>query len=230
MNEELLNVCRLNQYDLNLHGLSTVGGIGFGPAPTPEEVKAIKFSSELPNSISLQKPSTMSVNMEYSYDGTNWTAWDFSALQFGGANGDLYIRGDNTSLAIDISSKYCSFKEGTGQTDYTVSGNIMYLLSHDGSRQLSEYAFTYLFDNCKHMTSAPELPAETLTRYCYYSLFNNCIKLAEIKCFATNIDASNSRYNWVRNVSSEGTFYKSKNVSWPEGTKGVPEGWTVINV
>lgn len=33
MNEELLNVCRLNQYDLNLHGLSTVGGIGSGPVP-----------------------------------------------------------------------------------------------------------------------------------------------------------------------------------------------------
>lgn len=49
MNEELLNVCRLNQSDLNLHGLSTIGSSGpvpDGPVYLFDDGSAILFDSE----------------------------------------------------------------------------------------------------------------------------------------------------------------------------------------
>lgn len=88
--------------------------------------------------------------------------------------------------------------------------------------------YVSMFNGCTSLTSAPELPATTLVNYCYYSMFNGCTKLNYIKCLATDISASNCTRDWVKSVSSTGTFVKNPNMSsWSTGGNGIPSGWTV---
>ena len=87
-----------------------------------------------------------------------------------------------------------------------------------------------MFYNCTSLTTAPELPATTLAKGCYYEMFYNCTSLSYIKALATYVGASYCTTIWVRNVSSTGTFVKSRFGVWPEGVNGIPNGWTIINV
>ena len=92
---------------------------------------------------------------------------------------------------------------------------------------LSHQCYWDMFSGCTELTTAPELPAVTLSPGCYGQMFNGCTKLGSVKCLATDITASDCLYNWLRNVSSQGTFVKAPNVQWPTGSSGIPEGWTV---
>ena len=87
-----------------------------------------------------------------------------------------------------------------------------------------------MFQGCTNLTTAPELPATTLTPSCYESMFQACESLNYIKCLATDISASNCTVNWVLNVPSTGTFVKKASMTrWTTGSNGIPEGWTVQN-
>ena len=86
-----------------------------------------------------------------------------------------------------------------------------------------------MFEGCTSLTSAPELPATTLTNYCYQAMFRNCTSLNYIKCLATNISATYSHQNWVSGVqTTSGTFVKAPSMSsWSTGVDGIPTNWTV---
>ena len=93
---------------------------------------------------------------------------------------------------------------------------------------LSGYCYANMFQGCTSLTTAPELPATTLANYCYSYMFCGCTSLNYIKCLATDIPSSNCTSNWVKNVSSTGTFVKDPNMtSWTTGINGIPYGWTV---
>lgn len=84
-----------------------------------------------------------------------------------------------------------------------------------------------MFQGCRSLTTAPELPAATLVRQCYNSMFSGCTNLNYIKCLATDISASDSTTNWVKNVAATGTFVKDSTTTWTIGVNGIPNGWTV---
>ena len=95
---------------------------------------------------------------------------------------------------------------------------------------LANNCYTMMFSNCTALTTAPVLPATTLTARCYAMMFDGCKNLSSITCLATNISATNCIQNWVNNVKSSGTFTKASSMnSWPTGTSGIPQGWTVKN-
>ena len=94
---------------------------------------------------------------------------------------------------------------------------------------LENYCYQNMFDGCTSLTTAPELPATTLKSQCYRYMFQNCTSLNYIKCLATDISASRCTTGWVKGVASTGTFVKSPNKTWTEGTSGVPTGWAVQN-
>ena len=72
-------------------------------------------------------------------------------------------------------------------------------------------------------------------------MFYGCSKLNYVKAlFTTNPHASNQypyTFDWLRGVSSTGTFVMSKDADWyvtgthgilsGSGTYGIPSGWTV---
>ena len=94
---------------------------------------------------------------------------------------------------------------------------------------LANYCYGSMFYGCTSLTTAPELPATTLTSNCYYYMFYNCKKLNYIKAMFTTTPSSSYTNNWVRGVSSTGTFVKNKDATWNvTGNYGIPSGWTVL--
>ena len=94
---------------------------------------------------------------------------------------------------------------------------------------LASSCYKYMFEDCKSLTTAPELPATTLVGGCYQNMFKGCTSLNYIKCLATDISASNCTSNWVSGVASTGTFVKNPNTAWKRGTSGIPNGWAIID-
>lgn len=95
---------------------------------------------------------------------------------------------------------------------------------------LTEGCYYSMFRGCTGLRESPLLPADTLVDYSYYGMFSGCTQLSAITALATSVTASNCTNNWVRNVSSAGTFTKATTMSgWSTGNNGIPSGWTVVD-
>ena len=105
---------------------------------------------------------------------------------------------------------------------------------------LAEYCYFWMFSNCTSLVKAPELRATTLAECCYTSMFYGCSSLNEVNCYMPSTiseediptytgDGSNaSMEQWLKDVSSTGTFYTNKDADWPSGTNGIPTGWNRV--
>ena len=138
---------------------------------------AIKFISEGTSTISLTKiGEPPSVSLEYSYNGVDWSDWDFSGLTLN--SGDvLYIRGNNPSGFSSFSDNCYSFViEGD---KVSCSGNIMSLIDYKNLPDIipCDYCFSLLFSGCSALTTAPELSAKGLAYSCYHKMFLGCTSL-----------------------------------------------------
>ena len=125
--------------------------------------------------------------LEYSTNGTTWTALNYNTPVAFGNGTDLLIRGygfcSATSYAnrdnLDDDSKY--FKFGSDDVLVNCSGDVSCLIdyAYGGAikclPQMSQFAF--LFKGCKCLASAPDLPAEELSNSCYTHMFDGCINL-----------------------------------------------------
>jgi hypothetical protein len=88
-----------------------------------------------------------------------------------------------------------------------------------------------MFYECTSLTTAPELPATTLTESCYENMFYGCTNLKYIKALFTTTPSNTYTSNWVKNVASTGTFVKNTAATWNvTRSNGIPEGWTVETV
>lgn len=87
----------------------------------------------------------------------------------------VYVCGDKVSFA---NNRFGT--SGTGTV--SCSGNIMSLYDawHDVKAIPSNYTFGYAFYGCTNLTSAPELPATTLSNRCYDSMFQGCTSLTSV--------------------------------------------------
>ena len=78
------------------------------------------------------------------------------------------------------------------------------------------------------LTKAPELKAPVLAEGCYTRMFYGCENLSKVTCLATNISAANCVDDWLDGVASSGTFTKATDMTaWTSGASGIPSGWTV---
>ena len=151
---------------------------------TMNTMNTIKFFSEGASIVSLVKkgdfPTDYNVSLEYSYNCTDWSAWDLSSLTVNSGDA-LYIRGNNPSGFNSSPEAYYSFViEGD---KVSCSGNIMSLIDYKNWPDVipCSYCFYGLFENCNALTSAPELPATKLADYCYSWMFNGCTFLKDKK-------------------------------------------------
>ena len=95
---------------------------------------------------------------------------------------------------------------------------------------LAKSCYYNMFYKCTSLTLAPELPATTLVRYCYAYMFLSCSKLNYIKAMFTTVPSSTYTSNWVKGVSSTGTFVKNADATWNvAGNNGVPTGWKAMH-
>ena len=91
---------------------------------------------------------------------------------------------------------------------------------------LTDSCYNYMFELCTSLTQAPELPASTLIKYCYNGMFRTCKKLNYVKCFATDISATDCVAYWLESVAKPGDFYAPASTNWTYGESGIPRGWT----
>ena len=118
--------------------------------------------------------------LEYSLNNDVWKkVVENNPITFGGNNSTLRLRGKNHNGTAKDSWNYATITFDKPDVKVTCTGDIRTLLDHESYKTVAtdQARFCYLFENCKALTSAPDLPAETLADNCYQSMFRNCTNL-----------------------------------------------------
>ena len=119
-------------------------------------------------------------SMQYSVNGGEWVQLTAeTAITFGGDKGTLRLRGKSANGTATSSSSRAQISFGDDNVQVACSGDIRTLVDYENYATVStaKARFCKLFLGCGSLTSAPELPATTLTEYCYYMMFYNCTSL-----------------------------------------------------
>ena len=118
--------------------------------------------------------------LEYSTDTSTWNTWNGTEISSVGSK--LYLRGTGNTKITGNSNNYKFVFTGTDSLKIACEGNIENLLDYEtvsaGSHPtMAGNCYNAMFYKCTSLTSAPELPATTLTDYCYRSMFYGCTAL-----------------------------------------------------
>ena len=144
---------------------------------------------------------------EYSVGGGKWTKFTttVSDVAFGGAKGNLRLRGKSSKGTATKRKCYSTIKFAISNSPVQCTGDIRTLIDYknyattstadarfislfEGNTQLTSApelpattlavgCYTWMFKRCKSLTTAPALPATTLAPSCYLSMFNGCSAL-----------------------------------------------------
>ena len=121
---------------------------------------------------------------EYSVGGGKWVPFTSTvSVDFGGDLGNLRLRGTSR----------CGTASGSNDTPLSIikfdnnnipvacTGDIRTLVDYKNyaNAKTEQARFCCLFQDCSLLTSAPDLPATTLTVNCYHSMFKGCERLTE---------------------------------------------------
>ena len=118
--------------------------------------------------------------LEYSVNNGEWkTVVANTEVPFGGANGDLRLRGTNHNGTAKDESYYSTIKFTDETVNVACTGDIRTLLDWKNYNivKTDNAKFCSLFETCSVLTSAPELPATKLADCCYYYMFYKCTNL-----------------------------------------------------
>ena len=143
-------------------------------------IRYVTFTAEAEQKFKMTTSGNYTISgLQYSVKNGKWQ--DVVAnteITFGGENGDLRLRGTNPN---GTANGYGAYSTITFTKDALVActGDIRTLLDWNNYNKVeTHYAnFCYLFMGCSKLTSAPELPAETLANYCYVRMFEGCTNL-----------------------------------------------------
>ena len=120
---------------------------------------------------------------EYSVGGDKWVRFTgtVSNVAFGGAKGNLRLRGKSSKGTADGSTIYSTISFTTSNSPVQCTGDIRTLVDYKNyaNANTENARFCYLFYNCTALTTAPELPATTLADYCYFGMFTDCSSLTK---------------------------------------------------
>ena len=136
---------------------------------------------------------------EYSVGGGNWTRFTKTVenIAFGGALGNLRLRGKSIYGTATSTSNYSKISFSNAKVSVKCTGDIRTLIDYTTySKVETGYArFDNLFQNCTALTSAPELPATNLAKFCYEYMFEGCTALTSApELPATNLENYCYRY------------------------------------
>ena len=144
---------------------------------------------------------------EYSVGGGKWRKFTetVSNVAFGGAKGNLRLRGKSSKGTAAGTQCYSTIKFTTANSPVKCTGDIRTLIDYKNyattstnnarftslfkdntqltsapelpATNLANYCYSWMFLRCSSLTTAPELPATTLAKYCYLAMFNGCSAL-----------------------------------------------------
>ena len=121
--------------------------------------------------------------LEYSVNYGKWTkVVENDEVTFGNDKGNLRLRGKNENGTADFSTKgYATIEFSFSNVNVACMGDIRTLLDWENYKTVdtSKACFGALFAYCTVLTSAPDLPAMTLSPDCYGSMFARCTALVK---------------------------------------------------
>ena len=118
--------------------------------------------------------------LEYSVNNGKWTTVEAGTeVPFGGAKGDLRLRGINPNGTATDWNSYSTITFTEANVNVACTGDIRTLQDWRNYNivETRNARFCYLFNDCAVLTSAPELPATKLAVSCYTSMFAGCTSL-----------------------------------------------------
>ena len=122
-------------------------------------------------------------NLQSSVNFGEWTDAKsddgFWSVLFGGEKGCLRLRCKNNQSGTACGDDNCAQISFSNSAKVACTGDIRTLLDYENYEtvQTSGAQFCNLFEDCKQLTSAPDLPATELYDYCYNSMFKGCTSL-----------------------------------------------------
>ena len=143
--------------------------------PTPY----ITFTAKAEQKFKMTTKNYTISGLQYSVNNGKWeNVVANEEVTFGGANGNLRLRGTNTNGTASGWSTYSTITF-TDNVNVACTGDIRTLLDWRNYNivDTQNARFCSLFLNCSVLTSAPELPATILANYCYYQMFSGCTNL-----------------------------------------------------
>ena len=186
----------------------TTGEITGGKA---EYYPYVTFTAEKEQTFMMKARNGYEISgLEYSVNNGKWATVEAGTeVPFGGANGTLRLRGTNITGTASSWSTYSTITF-TKDVNVTCTGDIRTLLNWEKYKTVDtkNAKFCYLFQQCSVLTSAPELPATTLMKNCYESMFLDCTKLSTVTMLAPSDQISEKAYccyNWLYNAGTDKT-------------------------
>ena len=141
----------------------------------------VTFTAEQPQTFKMTTEENYNISdLEYSVNNGKWATVEAGTeVTFGGANGDLRLRGTNINGTASYWNKYSTITFTDKTVKVACTGDIRTLLDwrNYSTVDTQNARFCYLFNDCAVLTSAPELPATTLANYCYSNMFYGCTSL-----------------------------------------------------
>ena len=135
------------------------------------ELEYLTFTALEPSTIGYIRSNESTA--QYSFDKVNWQTANSVPLQLDTGN-KVYFKGN---IVGDQSIEDYAHFTMTGKI--SASGSIMSLQEGNPQDKTIKYdsEFYHLFENCSSLVTAPELPAGTLSYFCYGGIFSGCNSL-----------------------------------------------------
>lgn len=159
----------------------TTGKITGGKAEETILPPYVTFTAEQPQTFKMITEGNYKISdLQYSVNFGDWK--DVVAdteVDFGGKIGGLRLRGKNRYGTATEAFIYSTISFTNPDVEVACTGDIRTLLDWEKYKTVDtkDACFIYLFDGCKVLTSAPDLPGTTLAEDCYYFMFQNCTSL-----------------------------------------------------
>ena len=159
----------------------TSGEITGGKAETDNTPYLTFTADEEQTFIMSAKESYEIPGLEYSVNNGTWKkVVTGEPVTFGGSKGTLSLRGKNNLEGTSKqNSGYSQISFGKTDVNVACKGDIRTLLDYTNYKDVATESarFRHLFEDCTQLTSAPDLPAETLAEECYSFMFDGCTSL-----------------------------------------------------
>ena len=159
----------------------TTGEITGGKAEEAILPPYVTFTAEQPQTFKMITEGNYKISdLQYSVNFGDWK--DVVAdteVDFGGKIGGLRLRGKNRYGTAKEAFIYSTISFTNPDVEVACTGDIRTLLDWENYKTVNtqDACFIFLFDGCKVLTSAPDLPGTTLAEDCYYFMFQNCTSL-----------------------------------------------------
>lgn len=145
-----------------------------------EQTFTMNFQPDVATAFSFVEGEDEYFEYRVGYGNWNRSITTISEIPFGGSKGDLQLRGiSSQGTAVSNDTKWSTISFGNGEVPVSCSGDIRTLVDFKNyaKANTSNARFCNLFSDCSQLTSAPELPAETLATKCYFNMFFKCKSL-----------------------------------------------------